>query len=440
MAGVAQAANNRNRKPNYTILLIVVYLWALIATPQYRFDLLATLQYEKIIVGLAWLTLLLSGRFQPRFTKTSGLLLVFYLWMLLSYFASPYPDTWNAQWWLTTYWKLLVFYFLVLFSVQDVDDLHVLLAGVVVVSGLYQLHSWMDFIQGGAYVYQQGVRRIVGVWSPTGLGAPNHFALMALFALPFGVAWYRLAQSRLLRLGLIGFVVMCCASILFSGTRGALFGLAFYVIARYAHRLLRPVPIMAVALSGAVALAVLPQSLTSRYLSVFVEDASQVPAEELAEASAQSRIEGLKDGWRLALERPLLGWGPGSSPVARSEVRPQDSEVTWEDEAVLQLHSLYGQVMGETGFVGTFLAMWIVLHSLFQLRRLRREASGAAAEWASALFLALLIYMFYGFASHTLYRFNWLLLFAAQAALTDICRRVHVPERVPAWAQRAVRS
>ncbi|WP_193222311.1 O-antigen ligase family protein [Alkalilimnicola sp. S0819] len=413
------------------LVLVGVYLWALIATPQYRFDILATLHYEKLLVAAAWLSLLLAGRVQARLSTTSGLLLLLYLFMWVSHLFSPYPQTADAQWWVSTYWKLLLFYFLVLFTVSGVRDVQRLFAALVVVSLLYQLHSWLDFVQGGAYVWQQGVRRIIGVWSASGMGAPNAFGMLALFTLPFALAWRDVSTGAWLRRALLGGALLCAASILFSGTRAALAGLIFYLLLRYGRALARPAVLMGLALVGVLALAALPTDMRLRYLSL-VMDVEQLerPAEELASASAQSRLQGLRDGVALGFQRPLLGYGPGASAAARAERLPGEQWLDIEGEA-LQLHNLYGQLMAEGGLPGTLLAVLLMLHVLGSLRRLRRDADPLTAHWAGALMLGVLVFMFYGLASHTLYRFHWLLLFAAQAALVGAWRRASVPAGTP---------
>ena len=94
------------------------------------------------------------------------------------------------------------------------------------------------------------------------------------------------------------------------------------------------------------------------------------------DSSASAREVYLRAGWQGATERPIVGWGPGSTPWTLAlHLRPAPG-VNPPGEVVGEMHSLPLALAYELGFVGLALAAGVV--GLFFLRRFR--ARGAAAD------------------------------------------------------------
>jgi len=409
---------------NITIYFILFYIWILVVGPQQRFPILETIRLERVSMLLCWAALFLSGRLTFRFTLLSVLILIFYMWLELSYLISPYKSISLAQDWAENYWKLIVLYFLILFAIKDLKDFYVLSAGIVMIVLVYQIHSWLDFVRGGSYVYQQGVKRIVGIWT-SGLGAPNYFGMLAMLSLPFAYFWFQLTDSRITRLILLGHFAISFLTIVFSGTRGALLGAIVFVMLnmRNIKRIITVSVLVAVLLG--VTFVILPDHLRYRYFGVVMSEQAAARqdenAEEISEMSAKSRIEGLVDGYKLAKLKPFTGFGPASSARARNLVNPS-LKFIYED--YLQLHNLYGQILAESGFVGMAIFMSIVFVFFIQLRKLKEE-SEAYPFLEQFKFLVqnfMMLMLFYGMISHTLYRYYWFIVFAMHGALISIVK------------------
>jgi len=343
--------------------------------------------------------------------------------MLVSYALSPYQDFFHCQHWLENYWKLLVFYFLILFSINDTKDIFYLFAGFVLILFLYQTHSWYDFLHGGSYVYQAGMKRMVGVWTSE-IGAANYYGMITLLSLPFALFWYQVSDKKNLKVFLICYFIMSFCSILYSGTRGAMLGFLFFVFINI--RSLKHFTITAIVLTLLTAITVLalPDYLKDRYVALMPFIPKQAPALadpviEEHRKSAESRLKGLIDGWELAKERPIFGQGPGSSPLARKKV---NEELRYNSEYDYQMHNLYGQLLAETGFLGTILFFWIIITYFYQFNDIRsiEERSPKMYNYKLALQNSMFLMLFYGIASHTLYRYYWFLLFACHGAFLDI--------------------
>lgn len=94
--------------------------------------------------------------------------------------------------------------------------------------------------------------------------------------------------------------------------------------------------------------------------------------------TGQERIYSWKAGWRMFLDYPILGVGPGNFNWNFSDYEPPEgfggnaSEVG-RLHGGRAAHSLYFTLIPELGIVGTILYAWIVLSSLKDLRFIRNR-------------------------------------------------------------------
>jgi O-antigen ligase len=396
----------------------------LIVGPHQRFPFVETIRLERVVMLLCWASLFISGKFKIRFSSVSALILIFYLWLMLSYLISPYRYTPLPQDWVENYWKLIVLYFLIFFAIQNLKDFYVLSVGIVLILFTYQAYSWIDFLRGGNYVYQQGMKRIVGIWT-SGLGAPNYFGMLSMLSLPFAYFWYNLAENKIARILVICHFIISFLSIVYSGTRGALLGIVVFIFLNM--RNIKRVIYLSVILIILVSITymLLPEHLKYRYFGMIMPDkfSEQVDAdtEEMQRMSAYSRLEGLIDGWKLAMLKPMTGYGPGSSARARYRVNPE-LKFIWDD--YVQLHNLYGQILAESGIVGALIFLSILILFFFQLRTLMEYTENYPFFRHFVIFVKnfMLLMLFYGMISHTLYRHYWFIIFAMHGALVSIAR------------------
>lgn len=421
--GIGTAADSETpTRVRLMVVLLMMYVWWYFATPYTRFSELSDIRFERILVAMIGLGIVISGALASRPSPFNFLIPLIFGWMYLSFLMSPYSDVDAALYWQSEYWKVVVLYFFVIFGLRDKRDLHHFLIGVAIISLTYQLHSWLDFLRGGSYVYQQGIKRMVGVWSGGGIGSANAWGMLALFTLPFAMFGLRTSQSRVIRLAMMALIAMSAASIVFSGTRGAMVGMVVLMFVYGGLRVLRPKYLLPAIAILAIGFAVMPQEYRHRYSSIFIEDELDVQTRDdlIASGSAHSRIEGLVDGFNMAMLRPLTGMGPGASPIARLEVR---DDAPLEESGFLQLHNLYGQIMAELGFVGLliFLAMIVVYYQ--QLQKIRIDEDAGSADWRhfrQVMMMAMFVMLLYGMFTHSLYRFHWMVLFACHNVLMNI--------------------
>ncbi len=305
---------------------------------------------------------------------------------------SPWAD--QGQVVVENWFKILVFYLLLVTCASDPKGLRRLAAGFLFVMGVYMLHSLREYV-GGRYTFRMGISRMIGVDSS--MGDPNSFGASIVFALPFARAFWLSCQQKWAKLAILGFVGLSIGCILLTGSRSSLLGLIVWgswIILRSQHRWLG---LTAAAIGAPILFLALPDSLQTRFETIVNPDVGP----ENARISGLGRLEGFVKGMELIAVHPISGVGPGSwRPATRSK---------------LESHNLYGQLCGEMGLLGvmTFGAILACFAANLQWMRraVKRDPAGPQSfEYllASAVAMSVFLLLFMGNFGHNLFRHNWL--------------------------------
>jgi tetratricopeptide (TPR) repeat protein len=194
---------------------------------------------------------------------------------------------------------------------------------------------------------------VLAVWrNPHPLGHSNYTAGLMLLGLP----WLLLAAWRdggWQRGAAIAGAVLALANLFTSGSRGGLLGLGVLglgavLTARLPRRRLVPL-----ALAGLVAATVFVVANPRIRSLLRSPDPAAVP-----NLSTVQRAAMLEAGLLMGTDRPLLGWGPGATPLAYPRYRAQ---LDGGAENVLQLHNTVVQLWAENGAAGLLLCLGLVV-------------------------------------------------------------------------------
>ena len=372
--------------------LLIGYMFLFIHRPFELWPLLGDLHVERVyMLGMmaAW-AVWPGKRWVPNLQHLAYLAFataVAFCWVL-----SPWAD--QGQVVVENWFKILVFYVLLVSSVQDEKGLRRLAAGFLMVMGVYMMHSLREFV-GGHYTFRMGIVRMIGVDSS--LGDPNSFGASIVFALPFARAFWQSCRSRWVRPALSGYLMLSVGCILLTGSRSSLLGLIVwgtFVILRSRQRWWG---ISAAMIGAPLLFTALPESLQTRFETIVNPEVGP----ENARVSGDGRLEGLTKGFELIGQYPATGVGPGSwRPATGSK---------------LESHNLYGQVAGEMGLPGVLAfgailgCFWLNLH--WMRKASRRDPAGPQAfehHLAAAVGMAVFLLLFEGNFGHNLFRHNWL--------------------------------
>jgi O-antigen ligase len=373
--------------------LLIGYMFLFIDRPFEVWQWLGDLHIERIymLFTLGVWAIYPNKRWLPN--NQHAAYIAFALAVIMCWLMSPFAE--QGQPVVEDWFKIIVFYFLLVTTVHDEAGLKQIIVGFLAVMGLYLLHSFREYL-GGRYKFRMGIPRMIGVDDT--LGDPNSFGASIVFALPIVVAIWKTGFGGVLgRWMLLGYVGLSSLCILLTGSRSSLLGLLVWFSLIIWGTRYRFLALGAFLAAAPLAFFALPEELQTRFETIVNPEVGPANAQE----SSQGRIQGLLTGLQLLGANPLNGVGPGAwRPATKSPI---------------ESHNLYGQLMGEMGFVGiaSFFALLICYWmNLRAMKRLRERFP----EWNNDLLFTLprsigvgiFLLLFMGNFGHNLFRFTWL--------------------------------
>ncbi|PTX95560.1 O-antigen ligase family protein [Opitutus sp. ER46] len=330
---------------------------------------------------LAPVGILLLRAFAPRHPLVSprgalgGVALAFAAAVLVSAIASPHRGPallWAAPWFAATAAFFALFDWLHATPGDEARRRTLterVFLGMGLLLGVASLLPWL--VEVGA---RTSFAEIVAARNPYPLGHSNYTAGLALLLLPWGVHGAR-RPARGDRWAGLTVAVMALVMLLSSGSRAGVLALGAMAVAALGlapwSRRAKARVAAAGLLAGLLFVAANPR--TRAMLSPSAADAAP-------NISNVQRAAMLHAGLRMGMDRPILGWGPGTTPLVYPRYRAQ---LEGGAESVLQLHSLPLQLWAEFGGVGLALA---VLGAVLVLAGARRHPTAAVALGGYAVF------------------------------------------------------
>lgn len=283
------------------------------------------------------------------------------------------------------------------------------------------------------------------------IGEPNRYAQVLVVLLPLAALRFRRERSRALR-----WLALVSAALIFGGliltfSRGAMLTAVFIFGLLVYFRFIRPLPMVVAALSLSLLVLALDPQAALRFVSLGGVKSLLANRTSGYKEPTQSQT-GIPDtsvvrryvlnvaAWRVFLDHPILGVGPGH--FAEYYSMPYSNRVGLiEQLKKYRGHNLYFETLAETGILGlaSFLAIIAaIMHGLWRIwKRLQQEGS-ELADTAIAFFLCLVAYLISAVFAHLSYqRYFWLLMALSSAAINILGRlEQETPgELAPAWPE-----
>jgi O-antigen ligase len=407
------------------IWLLGGYMWLFVHRPFEYWPALGALQLERaymLLMLVAWLVLPGKGWVSNRIHAA---LAFFTVVLIAAWVLSPYMNESACSDVVENYFKVAVFYVLVITTVRDERGLRLLVLLFLGAVGLYMAHSMLEFYNG-RYQWRMGIRRMIGV--DVTFSDPNIFASSLLYSLPMTLPfWAERPRRPGTRLLLAGYTLSVCGCIALTGSRTGFIGLCLYgllVLLITVRR--KAMVLLAGGVGGAAALALaavaLPGELQNRYLTLI--DPSYGP--QNAEVSASGRMDGFLYGIEAWQKSPLLGHGPSAFGFVTNRGG--------------QAHNLYGQILSEMGLLGALALAGLLFcfqRNWAEARRYYRGHPGRPRDLpfhvSRAVGLNVVLLLVMGWAGHNAYRYNWQWFAAFQAiAVHCVRRKAALPARARA--------
>lgn len=318
-----------------------------------------------LIVAVATLAGVVISR-EAKWPPMSSLLLaltLFIAWLGVTTASALHPDEAFERW--TDVMKTLLMALLIPVLFHKKEDIRLLVWVVALSIAFYGA-------KGGIFTIATG-----GEWRVYGpmnsyIADNNAIGLAIVMAIPLLYYLYVTTKLPHVRWFLIGTMLLCSVGVLGSYSRGALVGVCAIGILLWWKGRHKAAILLAVALAVPVGLALMPDKWHDRMDTIRnYED----------DSSANMRLNSWQTMLNLAKDRPLTGGGfeAGSKEVyekyAPDPSRPPQTA-----------HSIYFQALGEHGFVGLALYLWILIGAWLECARLMRAArTNPELAWAGEL-------------------------------------------------------
>lgn len=257
----------------------------------------------------------------------------------------------------------------------------------------FDLLSW-TFLVVAAIIVARNVdklsssQRLGGFRAAYFLGDNNDFAWGCMVMLPIILNLAFGERGFITRMAGLAGALICVIGIVGTGSRGGTLGLAaavlFYwaVMSRHKAR-------------GLLAVLVLAAGLAIFAPSGYFERMQTVGTYE-QDNSALSRLQVWGAAVRMATDRPFgVGAGNFSAAYGRYYI-PSNSELSWGGTRWLSAHSIYFRVLGEYGFIGLGMLIWLIVTNMKDNIRSRRILISAGdkapipASWPALVTMALI--------------------------------------------------
>jgi O-antigen ligase len=417
-------------------LWVLAYLYVDIVAPQkISYFLLASVPVSLIVFVAAFgAWLMIDNKTNSRFTLRQGLILFLLIYCGLTTLSADFPIEAADKW--SWVWKALVFALflpLVLHTRLRIEATVLamtLSAASIIISGAIK-----TLATGGGY----GSLKFF-VNDNTGLYESSIISCVAIAIIPM-ILWLRKHGTIFpsdWRVKLFAAALIFACLLIPIGTQARTGLVCIGLLALLSLRTVKR-RVLYISLMGAVALMAvpfLPKSFTERMSTI---------ENHQADASASTRVAVWKWTWEYAQDNPL---GGGFDSYRGNKIRynkletetagnNSDIEATLVEDKARAFHSSYFEMLGEQGWPGFLVWVWLQALGIWQMERLRRrwhKRTGANEQWqaplASALQQAQLIYLTGSLFVGIAYQPFILMLIGVQCGLWSYLRRIDSP-RLP---------
>ena len=417
-------------------LWVLAYLYVDILSPQkVSWGFLSKLPISLMAFVLAFAGwIMLDAKRDSRFTLRQGLMLLLLVYCGISTMFADFPVEAMEKWgWV---WKALVFaIFLPLtlrtrLRIESAALIMVLTAGAIIIGGAIKTVAG-----GGGY----GSLRLF-VDDNTGLYEGSTLSTVAVALIP--LIWWTVKHGTIfpsdwrVKLFAAALTFSCLLIPIGTQTRTGLLCIALLGVLALRHAKRRFLYVGLMGVAALVTIPFLPASYTKRMSTIENHQSDQ---------SASTRVAVWKWTLEYVGDHPL---GGGFDAFRSNKIKVETVEAEGSDNNVSRdvnetydagraYHSAYFEMLGEQGWPGLGLWLWLHALGLWQMEKIRRrykQRTGPNEQWqgplANALQQAQLVYLAGGLFVGIAYQPFVFMLIGLQCALWSYLKRVDTPQRV----------
>lgn len=390
---------------NAAFVLFCIFIVGYYARVAARIPALGALRYDLVVAVLTALAIAFAGARPAAAARESMDSVTKRLLILLGYIIVTIPFVeWpgSAIHNLESYIKSLCFFFFVLATVDTTKKLKILLALYTATQVLRVLEPLYLHVRTGYW----GSIASIGNWetmdrlagSPYDVINPNGLAFVIIMTLP--LLHFLIKPNTAVRWVLWGAVAAAMLyALVLSASRSGFLALVFLCLLAFWGSKRRVLWLIVAVVGAAFVVSSMTSLHRERYVSIFSSDA---PGAQTAEG----RITGVIDDFKVSLRRPLFGHGIGTSSEANYHFRG----------TMKRSHNLYTEAAEELGYVGLALLLALIWSCVRACRTAQRVLQVAPAgderlvflhSVATSLVMVVAVDLFFSFAAYGLSEPYW---------------------------------
>lgn len=394
----------------YLYLLFIVSWFTHLAA---RLPVLGMVRFDLMLITvLAFLAFTEGFQDKVSTAKKTGLTLI----VLMGYIAISTPFVeWPGtviKFGIENFVKAIVFYFFTIQFITTEQRLRVFIGFFLacmtfrVMEPLY-LHV-MEGYWGSVAFYSTGeefMYRLSG--APHDIINPNGLAFVILTILSFSYSLF--FTSWQYKIFILFTTPLLLYALVLTGSRSGILGLLSVLVGITLMSRNKAVIIVISLICGMFMFVNLSAEHRDRYLSIFSSASSQAE-------TASGRIEGIKNSFRVAMRKPLVGHGLGTSIEANFHYSGK----------ALRAHNLYAETAQEIGFIGLIIFLFYMKAIIMNFFESYRYLKNHKDEYhflfsvAEAMLIWMAMNLLFSFASYGLSSYEWYLFGGLSVVLFNL--------------------
>ncbi len=331
----------------FNIYLLFIFSWFTHLSA--RLPVLGIIRFDLILIVMLTLTLTFGNKDEKisnniKTSKTHKIITFLLIYIIVTLPFVQWPGS-VINHGLENLIKAIVFYY---FTIYFVTDEHKLKRFITVFIGCQSFRiiepTYLHITQGywgsiASMANWEHMDRLSG--APMDTVNPNGLAFIILTAFPF--YYYLFKTSYIYKYAIIVLLPISIYALILTASRSGmvgLFAILCVIVVKSRNKILL---LSVIFISILLAINYMGANFNDRYTSIFSSDTKNA-------ATSQGRLEGVKENFIVALRRPFLGHGLGTSREVNANFGGSDQPS----------HNLYTEAAQELGFVGLIIFCFLI--------------------------------------------------------------------------------
>lgn len=392
-----------------------------------RFPVLGTIRFDLLLVCV--LAVLAFSQTKVRsypFSQTDKVLIVLIAYAVLTMPFVEWPGS-VIKSGIPNLTRAVVFYYFTVAFIKTEPDLRKFVF-VFLACQLFRIYEplYLHITEGywgntASMAGWESLERLSG--APYDIVNANGLAFIVCTVLPF--LYFLSGRSAIRRVAIYGLMLLAIYALSLTGSRSGMIGLAVIVLGiviKSKQRLLLSTVLLIGAVTG---FSLMSADMQDRYLSI-------VGKGEKNAATSQERWEGMEEQIKVAMRRPIFGYGLGTSAEANAHYTENGPYAGREMPA----HNLYVELAQELGVPGLIIFLFLIKSIVNGFAKSRavlrdRETGAFLPGLIDAMQIWLAMNFVFSFASYGLSSYEWYLF----AGLSVVLQRLVPQESTERRAQ-----